>query len=133
MTVVGDVLSVARTFFGLKEQFIKSQRDQRDRIADYLDTLSTTVSEAATELRLGTIPHGKCAEMGTHAELLSEVIGDTIDANRLNDLSTALKAATDVERIYYELEGTANSDSEIAKLDEAVGLMRALVAFIRAT
>ena len=132
MEIIEAILLVARELFGLRVNLENAKRERRERIAQYLETIATTLSEVATELRLGRVPHGKCAEMGGHADLLHETIGNAIDTERVRELASVLKGAHEVEQIYYELDNARGSDTEIAKLDEAAGLFRALAASVKA-
>ncbi len=133
MEIIGTLLKIAKQLFGLKTDIEKANKERKEKIATYLENVSITITEVATELRLGNIPHGKCAEMGGHTELLQETIGDLIDKKRLEQLTSYLKAAEKVESIYAELSGAKDSEKEIAKLDEASGWFRALSVSVKAS
>ena len=133
MEIIETLLRVAKQLFGLKSEFDKATPERKVKIAAYLENVAKTVSEVAIELRLGNVPHGKCAEMGGHTELLQETIGDSIDKIKLKQLTSYLKAAEQVESVAIELDSAKDSEKEIAKLDEAFGWFRALAASIKAS
>lgn len=130
MEIIETILIVAKELFGLKSELMQAKKERKVKVSDYLINVANTISEITIELRLGNVPHGKCAEMGGHTELLQETIGDLIDNKKLEDLTSYLKTATEVESIAIELDSAKESENEIAKLDEAAGLFRALAASI---
>ena len=133
MEIIETLLKIAKQLFGLKSELMQAKKERKVKIAAYLENVAITITEVATELRLGNVPHGKCAEMGGHTELLQETIGDLIDKQKLEDLTSYLKTAEDVESIAIELDNAKESEKEIAKLDEAAGWFRALAASIKAS
>jgi hypothetical protein len=133
MEIIETLLKVAKQLFGLKSELMLAKKERKATIATYLENVAITITEVAIELRLGNVPHGKCAEMGGHTELLQETIGDLIDKKKLEDLTSYLKTAVEVESIAIELDKAKDSEKEIAKLDEAAGWFRALAASINAS
>jgi hypothetical protein len=72
------ILQVAERLAELEASLRAEPDNRRDRAADYFATVAACVRETAAELRKGTIPHGKCAEMEQHAKQLPGAIGDVI-------------------------------------------------------
>ncbi len=133
MDIISTLLAFAKGVFGLKTSIDASNREQADRVADYIDTVAKTISDAATELRLGNIPHGKCGEMAGHAQLFEKTVSSVVDAGRAKELADQLQSVYDIERAYAELQNVLNADKRIAELDEAAGLLRAFAASLRVT
>lgn len=129
--MIGDILEIARTLFGLGEKFTKARAERRARIADYFGAISQTISKVSESLKENEVPHGKCAEMATYADLLPETIGDVIGSEKAKELSTRLKDAHEVEMLLYDLHNAPDRDQELAQLDEAAGLFKALANSIR--
>ena len=130
--MIGDILEVARTLFGLGEKLAKVRTERRARIADFFDAISQTIGKVSESLKQNEVPHGKCAEMATYADLLPETVGDAIGSEKAKELSKRLKDAHEVEALLYDLHNAPDRNQRLAQLDEAVGLFRALANSIRA-
>jgi len=132
MEIIGTLLAFAKGVFGLKSSIDASNREKADRVAGYMDAVAKTISDAATELRLGKIPHGKCGEMAGHASMFEATVSGVVDAARARMLADQLQSVYDIERAHAELQNALHADKKIAELDEAAGLLRAFAASLRA-
>lgn len=127
-----ELLDVAKGLLGFKDQFTQARRERRDRLADYFATIAKTIEEVAQSFRDGNIPHGKCAEMLGHADMLEATVTPELGANEAKAYAEKLKAAHEVELLANEILGTSDPEPQIQQLDAAAGTLRALSAAIRA-
>jgi hypothetical protein len=130
--IIEKLLSIAKTLLGFKDELEKSRRERRDRIATYFEAISMCLSEVADKLRAGDVPHGRCAELGTYAAQLPATIGDEIGDAEAQRLAQQLDSAHEVELLLNQLGQSTDRDAQMAKLDEASGIFKALAASIRA-
>lgn len=130
--MIDTILSVAKALFDFKGEFDKSRRDRKDRIAQYFEEISKCLAEISSELKAHKYPYGKCAEMRTYADRLPRTVGDIIGKNEAQRLAKDLESAHEVELLFNQLEGSPNRRRDLAKLEEASGIFKALANSLRA-
>ena len=130
MKITEKSLSVAQELTVFKNELKKSRRDRRARISHYLREMGTSISGVSSVLRQGNVPKGKCSEFGTNADLLADVlyetVGDAMFEGELIDLANVMKPARGAKKLYNEMKKSASSEAEIEKLDKAAVLFRKL-------
>jgi len=130
ITIAEKILSAVKVLFGLKDSLAKARVERRTRMADLFEKVATCLEETAKELRAGSYPGGRCQELLTYAVELPAIVGDELGQAKAEEIGSALKAAHEVERLYAD-QGKPEGRENVAKLDEAAGLLRALGNIVR--
>ena len=131
--IIKGLMFLADKLFSLSDTIKKSRRNQKDRVAEYCERISDTLTQAFKELEKGIIPHGLCAQMDSYMRDLKSVLKDTLSDDEYNDLREVLQVAYEVEHIDRELQNPPRKGSKYAELDIAAGKFRAVADKIRAT
>lgn len=131
--IIDEILGVAKELFGLRDLLSKAKADRRAKVATFFENVSGCVADVSTSLKEGQVPHGKCAEMEVYAQELPALVADELGKDRAQALGGRLRAAYEVERILGELPANSDRDEELAKLDQAAGVFRALANVVRAS
>ncbi len=131
--MIDKILSVANALFSFSGAFQTARREKRDRIADLFDNISKCIAEISTELKSDNVPHGKCAEMLTYANMLTEAVKDEIGKDTAEKLAQDLIDSHEVELLLGQLHDAPDRDNQLRKLDEASGVFMALANIIRAS
>lgn len=132
---IKDILEVAQGLMGFGESFRQAERARRDRMADYFMAVGTVLNDTAEKLRKGEYPHGSCAQLEVHAKSLVSVVGDEIGQAEAQKWADKLDQAHEIERVHTELEQLpkSNRPAEIAAIDEAAGVFKAMAVNLKAT
>ena len=130
--MIEKILFVAQTLFSFRGEFRKARHEKRDRIADLFEKISKCIADVSTELKADEIPHGKCAEMLTYANMLSDTVKDEIGEEKAEQLAQDLIEAHEVEALWGPLHNAPDRDNQLAKLDQASGVFIALANLLRA-
>jgi len=88
------LIKLVNSIFSSKEKFLKEKRDKRDRIAEYFESISKTLSEAAKEFEKNDRPWDKYREISYLLENFVDVIGKSVDSEKSKMLYEELIAAT---------------------------------------
>jgi len=131
--MIDKILSVAKALFSFRGEFQKAKREKRDRIADLFEKISNCVKDVYSELKSDEVPHGKCAEMLTYANMLTDTVKDEIGEERAEELAKDLIEAHEVEVLLWQLHNVPDKDLQLSKLDEASGVFMALANIVRAS
>jgi hypothetical protein len=124
------ILSAIKTLFGLKDSLAKADSSRRGAMAEKFEKVAACLEAAATEIRAGQYPAGRCAEMLTYAvELPPLVAADLNNKAKAQEIGDALKDAYAVEKI-FAYRDQPQGKTDLAKLDEAAGLLRALATLV---
>ena len=100
---------------------------RKKSITAYYRAIAKTLGEAATALRAGTVPHGRCGEMLGYAQQLPAVLGDMIGQPQAAALAQKLMESYAVEQfgVQFMHLPQAERDAKFGGLDEAAGYFRA--------
>lgn len=124
------ILSAVKSIFDLRSTLAAGQAARRNAMADKFEKVASCLEAVAADIRGGTYPAGRCAEMLTYAVELPPLVSDELGESKAQEIGDALKDAYQVEKLHAERdrpEGHAN----LAKLDEAAGLLRATANLVR--
>lgn len=125
------ILDAIKALFGLKEGLAKAESSRRAAMAEKFDKVAVCLEAAAKDIRADVYPAGRCSEMLTYAvELPPLVSADLGNDSKAQEIGDALKEAHRVERLYAD-RNTTSGKADLAKLDEAAGLLRALATLVR--
>jgi hypothetical protein len=124
------ILEAVKTLLGLRSDLAKAKIERRGRIGDLFSQISDCLEGTAKEIRAGTYPHGRCAEMGQYAKELPDAIGDELGKGKATTIAATLAEAHEVERLFSN-PMTPEGIAEISKLDEAAGILRAISNVVR--
>jgi len=130
--MIKDLWDIAQGLLGLKESFSKAKRERKDRIAEYFLTIGNIIQEAADIFKSGDIPHGKCQQMLDHARYFADVVGDTIEPEKVREFQDKLIASHEVEMLASEILGQDGSEKKIAELEKISGSFLSLSSAIKA-
>ena len=127
--IVQNIYSFAKKIFNLKKKLSEADRQKRNDIANYLDTVSGLLQEIHDSLKIDIVPHGKCKEFEHYAKKMPKVITKQIveDVQKLSDM---LLEADKV--LWEELNVAEDKARELRKMDEAAGWLRGTANTIRA-
>lgn len=125
------ILSAIKTLFGLKDGLAKADASRRSAMASRFENVALCLEATAANIRNDIYPAGRCAEMLTYAVELPPLIADALrDAGKAQEVGDALKEAYAVERLFGD-RNQAEGRVDLARLDEAAGLLRALATLVR--
>lgn len=131
MSVIGDIVAVAKELRDLRSNFSNAKTEQRQRIAAYLASISDCLDGMYESLKKNEVPHKRCAEMMAYAELLPSALGDTIDPEKAKELSDRLRRSHEVEGLWYEFKAHPEAKAELQKIAEAAGVFSGLANSVR--
>ena len=139
--MVGDLLDLAKTLFGLKSDLNKSLLERRQRLATYLDGVVGCLGDILSELNQGEKPFADCSELKEYLRLLTETVGKEVGEDRLARYEDVLFRAAEGKRIaitLYDLdpflefsENQAEFQQAIQVLEDAYGTFKALANSLR--
>lgn len=131
--MIEAILTVAKTFSGLRDNFRKADRERRRQIAGYFLNISQCLEGIGEDLKAGATPNAKFAEMETYARELPGVIGIEIGSERADQLANALSAAAGIrEGTSANMPAGSVPDGVYASIQEASGVFRGLANSIKA-
>jgi hypothetical protein len=131
--IIETIFKVAEKLFGLRRDLSQARQARKQQVADFLAATAQTIEEASASLKHDIYPHGKCQELLMHSQNMEAAIGDLIGTQQALDLAQQLKEVWQIEQLYGELQGTAQTERErrLSVLDQAAGLFRATASFVR--
>lgn len=128
------ILNVAKSLLDAAEFFRASSRQRREDMAVLFEEISACLTDVATEIRLGGVPHGRCAEMQQYARDLPDKTRKELGDDRAEELGGTLADAYNVEQVAMELqrvEDAADKEPYLATIEEAAGKFRALANLVK--
>ena len=131
--MIKDLWDIAQGLLSLSGNFSKAKRERKDRIAEYFLKLGNILQEAADIFKDGDVPHGKCEQILNHVQYFSDVVGDTIDKDKVKEFQDKLIASHEVEMLASEILGASGTKGNIAELEKISGSFISLGDAIRAT
>ena len=124
------ILNAVKVLFGLKDSLVTAAVERRSRMADLFGSVAACLEATAQELKAGDYPAQRCQELLTYAEDLPAVVEKELGPEKAGEIGGALRDAHEVERLHAD-SGTPDGKANVAKLDEAAGLLRALSNLVR--
>ena len=91
------------------------------------------IQDIADKLELNDYPHNTCAQMEIMVEHFPAIVDDFIQPKKLDKIVKALKASTQVERLFGEISNMKQKqrDEKISILLTASGKLSGLASVIR--
>ncbi len=131
--IIGTVLSVAKSLFGLKASLANARAKRKKTVAKFLARIAETIEDTSAALKHGNYPHGKCQELLQHSQSMESAIGDLVGEKKATELGNHLKEVWEIELLHHELRGKpeAERNRKLEVLDQAAGLFRATAAFVK--
>jgi len=127
-----DLWDLAQGLVGLRDSFEKAKRERKDRIAEYFTTIGKIIQEAADIFKKGEVPHGKCQQMLDQASYFTEIVGDTIDNEKVLEFQKKLIESHELEMLVYEVLESGDKDEKIGEMEKISGSFVALGTAIKA-
>lgn len=114
-------------------EFSKAEERKRERVAAWLQELSEVIQDIADKIELNDYPHNTCAQMEIMVEHFPNIVDDLIPPKKLDKLVRALKASTQVEKLFGEISNMDKQEQhdKIAILLTASGKLSGLASVIR--
>lgn len=132
LTLVTNILNVAKSLLGLKDKLQAAEQARKERIANLFANIGECLVGVSSEIRNGQIPHGRCGELITYAEELPDLIRADIGDEKADELGRTLHSAYDVEGMASSLDAEKDKEPFLMKIEEASGKFRALSNIMRA-
>lgn len=132
IVIIKNIMDVATSLFGLKDVFLKADKDRRDRIAEYFRAISECLAATYDSLASNVVPHGRCAEISSYADCLPDVVEGFIDKAKAQELSDLLKRSYNVESLWGLMNQSSGKTPEIAHIAQASGIFLALSNSVKA-
>lgn len=132
VSIIKDIIDVAKALFGLKESMLKAEQQKRDEMADYFKAVSVCLADTYEKLSDNVVPHGRCAELYRYSEQLPDVVKKYIPDDKAQELARLLMDSHKVEGLYSVFEINPESKKELPKIAEASGIFLALSNSVRA-
>ena len=130
LTIAEKLLGFVKTLFGFKESLAKAKLERRQRMAVLFESVAACLEDTARQIRGGSYPAGRCHELLTYAVELPATVEDEVGAAKAQEIGAALTDAHEIERLFGD-RNNADGPAQIAKLDEAAGLLRALSNLVK--
>lgn len=125
-------LELVRSLLGLSGQLKTAAADRRARMATLFDKISECLADVSAQIRNGTVPHGRCAELATYAYDLPSHVDAEVGEAKAKEIGKILFEARRVEAMAVELLKCKDNEPDLAVIDEASGKFRALAHMLRA-
>jgi hypothetical protein len=128
--IAKHLLEFAQRLFGLGEVIAKSRRDERERLATYLDKIATTIEQIRHSFDGNKRPTAGCAELDEYVRTLNDVLAAQLpdEADRFKEVLTGAVLGRGIGFLVID----ANSREEaFSDLDKASGCFRALANRLR--
>jgi len=132
ISIIKDIIDVAKALFGLKDSMAKADKQKRDEMADYFQAVSVCLAATYEKLSEDEVPHGRCFELGQYAQSLPKVIEGFIDKDKALELSGRLERSHAVEALWGEFKANPEQKNELPSIAEASGIFLALSNSVRA-
>jgi hypothetical protein len=130
LSLAMKILEAVKALFGLRESLVKGDATRRASMAEKFEHVAACLEAAASEIRAGVFPAGRCAEMQTYASHLPPLVEEEIGKPQAQEIGRALEDASAVEQLYNgrtSPEGMA----DLRRLDEAAGVLHAMANIVR--
>jgi hypothetical protein len=125
LSLASKILGAVKTLCGLRESLAAGTAQRRAAMAQKFLRVADCLDATASELRAGRYPHGRCAEMLEYAVALPPLVRDEIGAGKSQEVGDVLLGAHEVESLHNRIHAP-EAAADLARLDEAAGLLRAL-------
>ena len=132
VTIVKDILEVAKALLGMKESMQKANKQKRDEMADYFKSISVCLDETYKSLAAGAVPYGRCAELRHYGEILPEVVKNYVEDKRAWELAEMLKRSHKVEGLWEQFNIDPEKAKDLPVILESSGLFLAISNSIKA-
>ena len=120
-------LAIGRTILAAALLAPPLDEKRKKAITAIFRAIAKTLTEAASALREGQIPSGKCGELLYYSQQLPSALGDVFGAEQAAALSQKLQESYNVEGFGYQYMQLPEAERNVkfGVLDEAAGYFRA--------
>ena len=130
--ILKSLVNLGDKLLSIVPNFLAAKRQQRDRLADYCESISKCLSRPYVDLDQGQRRHGCCSEMDHYMQDLKDVVGKILSPEEYDELHSVLSVAYHVEHLDQELKKPDRPGSKYAELAIASGKFAAIANKIRA-
>lgn len=132
LSIIEDIIYVAKALFGAKESFAKANKQKRDEMAEYFRDISACLAATYEKLLEDEIPHGRCAELAQYADSLPKVVEGFIENSKAKELSKMLARSHAVEGLWERFNVSPGKKKQLQSIAEASGILLALSNTVKA-
>ena len=129
-TLVGNILSVAKSLLGITDKLQSAEQARKERIGRLFENISDCLVSVSSEIRSGKIPHGRCNELITYAQELPDLIRADVGDQKADELGRTLHSAYNVEGMAMSLNDIADKEPYLKEIEEASGKYKALANIV---
>lgn len=131
--IPAGLLRLADALSRLVPAWLKQERDQADRLADYCERMALVLDDTVGHLRRGHRPHGNCAEIDRYMHKSLDLLRSHVGEDELSQIGDDLSFAYKVEYLDLAFDDVATRERGYQAAESAAGRFRALAATLRAS
>lgn len=112
--------------FKLSEEFQAADDHRRQQIGKWLVELGLCIESVAMDLEHNQFPYASCAKMGYMVDNFMEIVSNSVDRNKKQELFAMLDNARNIEQLFSEFKQLdyAEKDDNIVKLKQIAGTLQ---------
>lgn len=136
---MGDLLSVVKELWGLRDRWRSAKKDRREQVAAYFEGISGCLKTIAVAVEQGlTPPLDACAELSVYATNLPDLVSDVLQPDELERVSGQVSQASMARGMLHDMATIAQRSpaarvEQVAVIAQTSGLFRGLAANLRVT
>jgi hypothetical protein len=113
--IISVIVSLSTAIYSFVNNNKLSNEDKRNKIANFLTSISETLELVADKLAIDEIPHGACDAIKQYASAFPEIVSGYIDDDKACEYANMLLVANNVEMLIIETR-TDKKSIEILRL-----------------
>ncbi len=124
------ILGASQLLFGRVDLLARAKVARRDPMVELFAEVAACLDETAKSIRAGVYPLGRCQELLIYSVGLPSVVDEEVGAETAEAISASFREAHAVDEL-FGCNDTPEGEAEIAKLEEAARLLRALAHLVK--
>ena len=121
IAAIAALVKIGETLWNFIEKLKSADDAKRTRVAEYLDKIAACIRRISNQFDLGEKLTDDCVMLEIYARDLNDVLREILDTPTINDLTQAVKTATDARALAYAMEGVEEPEPIYEALDTAAG------------
>ncbi len=130
--MLSQILGLANFILGRADRWRDKSREERMRVAAYLQSLSDCLARIAAELRTNHEPHAGCAELAHYARKLPDTVERELGENAAALLDNLRAAASSRAAAMNPKADLDFARQQMAVIEETAGSIKALAVSLAA-
>ena len=128
--IAKNLLEFAQSLFGLGGAIAKHRREERERLAMYLDKIAAVVDSIRQSIEKGERPDADCAELDEYVRTLTQVLASELPDEAAR-FAAVLSAGALARGVLFIVEDAGSREAAYRDLSGAAGSFRALANRLR--